>query len=78
MFLEVCKYLTSHETNLLVFDKKNEFEENKKFFILFFEIHLKFISMNILSLKDGEIKNIFYSIFVYIIDHYLMHFLILK
>ena len=69
MFLEVCKYLTSHETNLLVFDKKNEFEENKKFFILFFEIHLKFISMNILSLKDNEIKNLFYSIFFYMIEY---------
>ena len=67
-FIEICKYLFSHDNNLIaLFSNKNQ--ENKDFFIFFFEVHLKFISFNILYLDNGELKNYFYSIFFYIIEY---------
>ena len=71
-FFEMCKYFFFNEKNINIIFPSQKQEENKTFLFNFFKVHLKFISLKIISLHDGEIKNIFYLIFIFIIKfiHY--------
>ena len=66
-FFEMCKYFFFNEKNINIIFPSQKQEENKTFLFNFFKVHLKFISFKIISLHDGEIKNIFYLIFIFII-----------
>ena len=68
-FLSNCLYVSSNlkKINSLIYSNDNN--NYNYFFKILFKCHLKYISFNILSIENNEIKNLYNSIFLYLIDY---------
>ena len=68
-FLSNCLYISSNIKKINLLFSPNGNNNNKDFFKILFKCHLKYISFNILSIQDNEIKNLYKFIFLYLIDY---------
>ncbi len=69
-FLSNCLYISSNIKKInSLFSPNINNNNNKDFFKILFKYHLKYIAFNILSIKENEIKNLYNSIFLYLIDY---------